>query len=37
MAHSPGLYLIGPDGAWLRQFTYGTPAADILSELQSRF
>jgi protein SCO1/2 len=37
MAHSPGLYLIGPDGAWLRQFTYGTSAADILSDLQSRF
>ena len=36
MAHSPGLYLIGPDGAWLRQFTYGTPAAEILSDLQSR-
>lgn len=37
MAHSPGLFLIGPDGEWLRQFTYGTPAADILSDLQSRF
>ncbi|MES2913496.1 MAG: SCO family protein [Pseudomonadota bacterium] len=37
MSHSPGLYLIGPDGAWLRQFAYGTPAADILSDLQSRF
>ncbi|WP_233587013.1 SCO family protein [Pseudorhodobacter sp. E13] len=36
MAHSSGLYLIGPDGAWLRQFTYGTPAAEILSDLQSR-
>ena len=37
MSHSPGLFLVGPDGAWLRQFTYGTPAADILSDLQSRF
>ncbi|MDZ4096495.1 MAG: SCO family protein, partial [Paracoccaceae bacterium] len=37
MAHSPGLFLIGPDGEWLRQFTYGTPAADILSDLQTRF
>lgn len=36
MAHSPGLYLIGPDGDWLRQFNYGTPAAEILSDLQSR-
>lgn len=37
MAHTPGLFLIGPDGEWLRQFTYGTPAADILSDLQNRF
>lgn len=36
MSHSPALYLIGPDGDWLRQFTYGTPAADILADLQSR-
>lgn len=37
MSHSPGLFLIGPDGVWLRQFAYGTPAADILSDLKSRF
>lgn len=37
MSHSPGLFLIGPDGVWLRQFAYGTPAADILSDLRSRF
>ena len=36
MAHSPDLYLIGPEGDWLRLFTYGTPAADILADLQSR-
>ncbi|MBN8291918.1 SCO family protein [Rhodobacter sp. NTK016B] len=36
MSHSPALYLIGPDGDWLRQFTYGTPAAEILDDLQSR-
>lgn len=36
MSHSPALYLIGPEGDWLRQFTYGTPAADILADLQSR-
>jgi protein SCO1 len=36
MSHSPALYLIGPDGDWLRQFTYGTPAADIVADLQSR-
>jgi protein SCO1 len=36
MSHSPALYLIGPDGDWLRQFTYGTPAAEILADLQSR-
>lgn len=36
MSHSSGLFLVSPDGAWLRQFSYGTPAADILSDLQSR-
>jgi len=36
MSHSPALYLIGPDGDWLRQFSYGTPAAEILADLQSR-
>ena len=36
MSHSPALYLIGPEGDWLRQFTYGTPAADILADLQNR-
>jgi protein SCO1/2 len=36
MSHSPALYLVGPDGDWLRQFSYGTPATDILTDLQSR-
>lgn len=36
MSHSPALYLIGPEGDWLRQFDYGTPAADILADLRSR-
>ncbi len=36
MSHSPALYMIAPDGDWLRQFTYGTPASDILADLQSR-
>jgi len=36
MSHSPALYLIGPEGDWLRQFTYGTPATDILADLQPR-
>ena len=36
MSHSPALYLIGPDGDWLRQFAYGTPASDILNNLRSR-
>ena len=36
MSHSPALYLIGPEGDWLRQFTYGTPAAEILADLQAR-
>lgn len=37
MSHSPALYLVGPDGDWLRQFAYGTPAADILTDLKARF
>ena len=36
MSHSPSLYLIGPDGDWLRQFSYGTPAAEILNDLKQR-
>ena len=36
MAHSAALYLIGPGGDWLRQFDYGTPAADITADLKSR-
>lgn len=36
MAHSAALYLIGPDGDWLRLFDYGTPAADITADLKSR-
>lgn len=36
MSHSPALYLIGPNGDWLRQFIYGTSAADILADLHSR-
>lgn len=36
MSHSPALYLIGPEGDWLRQFTYGTPADEITADLRSR-
>lgn len=36
MAHSPDLYLVGPEGDWLRLFPFGTPAADILADIQSR-
>ena len=36
MSHSPALYLIGPEGDWLGQFSYGTSAAVILADLQSR-
>ena len=37
MSHSPGLFLIDPDGLWQRQYAYGTPAAEILADLQERF
>ena len=36
MAHSAALYLIGPDGNWLRQFSYGTPASEIMNDLKQR-
>ncbi len=36
MSHSPDLYLIGPDGEWLKRYEYGTPAAEILRDLQGR-
>lgn len=36
MSHSPALYLVGPDGEWLRQITYGTPASEILADLKAR-
>ncbi len=36
MSHSPSLYLIGPDGNWLRQFSYGTRADEIVADLQAR-
>ncbi len=37
MSHSPGLFLIGPEGDWIKQFTYGTPAEEILADLKARF
>lgn len=37
MAHSPALYLVGPEGDWLRQFAFGTSAAEILADLKARF
>ena len=36
MSHASALYLIGPEGDWLRQFTYGTPASEITADLRSR-
>lgn len=37
LSHSPALYLVGPEGDWLRQFTYGALAADILNDLKEGF
>lgn len=34
--HSANLILLGPDGAWLRAFPYGTPAAKISADLAGR-
>lgn len=36
LAHASALYLIGPEGDWLRQYDYGTPAAEIVADLQTR-
>lgn len=36
MGHTPGLFLISPQGDWLLQYSYGTPADDILADLQTR-
>ena len=36
MSHASSLYLVGPQGNWLRQFEYGTPATDILADLRAR-
>ena len=36
MSHSSALYLIGPDGEWLRLFDYETPAAEILADIEDR-
>lgn len=31
--HSAGLYLLGPDGSFVKKFAFGTPAADMASEI----
>lgn len=36
MSHSSSLFLLGPRGDWLRQYTYGTPADDITADLKER-
>lgn len=36
MAHSSWLILVGPDGAWVRNFPYGTSAAAISADLSAR-
>lgn len=34
MDHTAGLFLLGPDGQRIAKFAYGTPAKDIVTELQ---
>lgn len=34
--HSSSLFLVGPDGGWLRVFDGDTPAAKIIAELKAR-
>lgn len=32
--HSAGMYLLGPDGAFLKKFAYGTPAGEIAEAIR---
>jgi len=32
--HTTGMYLLGPDGRYLRKFTYGTPPAEIAARIR---
>jgi|TARA_R110002110_G_scaffold3665_2_gene18929 protein SCO1/2 len=36
MSHSSQLFLFGPDGAYVTAYAYGTPAEDILADLNER-
>ncbi|CTQ34541.1 SCO family protein [Jannaschia rubra] len=36
MSHSSQLFLFGPDGAYVKSWTYGTPAEDILADLKQK-
>jgi protein SCO1/2 len=36
MSHSTALYLIDPDGNWVRSYAYRTPASEILADLNER-
>jgi cytochrome oxidase Cu insertion factor (SCO1/SenC/PrrC family) len=31
--HSAGLYLVGPDGGFIKKYAYGTPAAQVAAEI----
>jgi protein SCO1/2 len=33
--HSAGMYLLGPDGSYIRKFGYSTPAAEIAERIAS--
>jgi protein SCO1/2 len=34
MDHSAGMFLLGPDGGFLKKFAYGTPAGEIAVEIR---
>ena len=36
MGHTTALYLINPEGAFVRTFSYGTPVEDIVRDLEAR-
>jgi protein SCO1/2 len=36
MDHSAGMFLLGPDGSFLKKFAYGTPAAEIAEAVRQQ-
>jgi len=35
MDHTAGMFLLGPDGQYLKKFAYRTPAQDITAQIKN--